>query len=360
MRFQQYLHDRLAYLVFPFINIILVLTVIFLAMLEQNVWIGWGNLFYLFLLTIVLLGIVIAVDYFRLRPFYRRLNHALDSKQMGMDAILQLSDPVSEEQQAFNHVINQNYQHYIAELDRYKRSQEQHLNFTNQWVHHMKTPVSVISLLIQQGRNQQLSKEAEGLLQEIDEENERFRHGLDMMLHLARINHFALDLRAEKVELIELVRSVINEERRLFIRHQLYPKLETTLEQVIVESDPKWLAFVIHQLELNAIKYSPKGEGAPIRFVIEKKGEGILLHVEDRGIGIPQSDLPRIFDPFFTGENGRKVKESTGMGLYLSKEICRQLGHGITVESQEGVGTTITIRFQVQTTYKDLQWSTSH
>ena len=52
-----------------------------------------------------------------------------------------------------------------------------------------------------------------------------------------------------------------------------------------------------------------------------------------------------MFNPFFTGENGRRYLESTGMGLYLSKDILNRLGHGIFVESTEGVGTTINIVF---------------
>ena len=62
----------------------------------------------------------------------------------------------------------------------------------------------------------------------------------------------------------------------------------------------------------------------------------VTLYVQDEGIGIPKSDLSRVTNPFFTGENGRKTGESTGMGLYLAKEICEKLGHELKIESEVG------------------------
>ena len=68
-----------------------------------------------------------------------------------------------------------------------------------------------------------------------------------------------------------------------------------------------------------------------------------MLEIRDEGIGIPQSDLPRVFDPYFTGENGRRFQESTGMGLFLVKQICDKLGHAFEIESKVDEGTTVRI-----------------
>ena len=65
--------------------------------------------------------------------------------------------------------------------------------------------------------------------------------------------------------------------------------------------------------------------------------------VEDNGVGIAPEDLPRIFDRGFTGCNGRMDKRSTGIGLYLCRQICRRLGHTITVDSEPGRGTRVTL-----------------
>ena len=71
----------------------------------------------------------------------------------------------------------------------------------------------------------------------------------------------------------------------------------------------------------------------------------VVLEIRDEGIGIPQSDLPRVFDPYFTGENGRRFQESTGMGLFLVKQICDKLGHAFEIESKVDEGTTVRIIF---------------
>jgi OmpR family two-component system sensor histidine kinase YxdK len=69
----------------------------------------------------------------------------------------------------------------------------------------------------------------------------------------------------------------------------------------------------------------------------------VTLRIRDQGIGIATEDLGRVFHPYFTGERGRQYHESTGMGLYLVREIAQKLGHQVELESQLGAGTTITL-----------------
>ena len=95
----------------------------------------------------------------------------------------------------------------------------------------------------------------------------------------------------------------------------------------------------------NAVKYTP--EGGTIHFTIRElpyEREGYALFqtvVEDTGIGIPAEDLPRIFEKGFTGYNGRENKKSTGIGLYLCKNIMDKLQWNITADSEVGRGTKI-------------------
>src|SRR5699024_5326525 len=121
--------------------------------------------------------------------------------------------------------------------------------------------------------------------------------------------------------------------RRYYIRNHLYPKIITEQAEVYVETDEKWLYFILTQIIHNAIKYSA-GHAKEIIIKIEEIDKQIKLNVEDHGIGIPEYDLKRIFDPFYTGHNGRLYRESTGVGLYVVKEIVTYLGHEIKVESE--------------------------
>ncbi|MGE7054549.1 ATP-binding protein, partial [Paenibacillus glucanolyticus] len=115
---------------------------------------------------------------------------------------------------------------------------------------------------------------------------------------------------------------------------------------LMVQTDAKWLRFIMLQLLSNAIKYSA-GTGFKVTIQARRSEDGrhVMLEITDRGMGIPKSDMNRVFDPFYTGENGRKLKESTGMGLYLVKEVVQKMNHRIELESEPGKGTTVRLIF---------------
>ena len=109
----------------------------------------------------------------------------------------------------------------------------------------------------------------------------------------------------------------------------------------MVYSYSKWLRFVLYQLLTNALKYSDAGSAIVVKAY--DTPSDIVLCVEDSGCGIAPEDLPRIFDLFFTGQNGRLRGESSGLGMYMVKQILDDLGHSIQVTSSPGKGS----RFQV-------------
>ena len=121
-----------------------------------------------------------------------------------------------------------------------------------------------------------------------------------------------------------------------------FPKLHVD-ENLIVYSDYKWFSFVIYQLLTNAIKYSDNGKSVFIKAYNEDKK--IILSIEDEGCGITKEDIPRIFELFFTGENGRLYGESSGLGLYMVKQILDYLGYSIKVEPDIKIGSKFKIIF---------------
>ena len=100
-------------------------------------------------------------------------------------------------------------------------------------------------------------------------------------------------------------------------------------------TDEKWLSFVLEQLLSNALKYTPSGG---VSVYMEAPA---TLCIADTGIGIAPEDLPRIFEPGYTGLNGRQDKRASGLGLYLCRRVCRNLGHGLTAQSEPGKGTVM-------------------
>ena len=341
MGFRQFLLDRLTYMIMFIVMLILTLLVIKLGMLETGVTLSTNNLIYIGLLTIVLLIIYLFIDYIRLKPFYAGLNNA--SKESELQSLLKIT-AVTKEQQAFKQLCEEAYQNYAEKLRMYEEQQEQNYYFTNRWTHQMKTPLSVIRLMLQE--EEEWTKEE--LIEQIDEESMKLHDGLQMMLSTIRLQKFELDFSIEKIELLPFIRAILHDKRKTFIRYHIFPKLEAVEKNIVIESDRKWLTFVLEQIIHNALKYSRgnKGKEAKYMTILVKTVENIVkLSIVDEGIGIKREDLPRVFDPFFTGENGRKLQESTGMGLYLAKRICDRLQHPIMVHSVENEGTTVEVHF---------------
>ena len=111
-----------------------------------------------------------------------------------------------------------------------------------------------------------------------------------------------------------------------------------------VYCDDKWLEFILNQIFLNAVKYK-KGEDCRISIHTVRENNRTTLFLEDNGIGIQDSEIGRIFDKGFTGTNGRHNRQSTGIGLYLCRKLCRKLGISIEAQSIEGEYTRILLHF---------------
>lgn len=175
-------------------------------------------------------------------------------------------------------------------------------------------------------------------------ETDKLEKGLEMVLYSARLETFEHDFQVQQVSLRKITEQAIRENKRLFIKNEVYPELH--VQSTVVESDEKWLIFIINQLITNAVKYSA-GKSRKVIISETRQSAQVELIVQDFGIGIAKTDVKRVFNPFFTGENGRLYRESTGMGLYLAKEVCEKLGHGIELESLQGEGTTVKLIFQM-------------
>ena len=149
-----------------------------------------------------------------------------------------------------------------------------------------------------------------------------------------------LELRPSPTDLIGLARSAVAEHQLTTDRHVLRVKSE--LGELVGQWDEGRLARVLDNLLGNAVKYSPRG-GA-IQVVISRNGDTAELSISDVGEGIPEADLPYVFDRFHRGRNVRGRIPGTGIGLAGVYAIV-QLHHGsITVNSCVGKGTTFTVR----------------
>jgi signal transduction histidine kinase len=341
-----FLRDRL---LFIFMALLIISLSISMLLLERERYPGLielGTVYYFVVLALFFLGVWLAVDYLRQRAYFKQLIDAIErSEELQATTIVQAT--ITKEQKLVAKMLEEQSRAYLNELGKYRRQQELHNHFVLQWVHHMKTPVSVIDLLAQEALQQSeaLQPEHKQLALSVQEETDRMTRGLEMMLYTARLEKFEIDLHVKQTALHELVRTVINAHKKLCIRHSIFPRIDGELT---VETDEKWMTFVLNQFVSNAIKYSKSKTGAKkLIFHLQAYGNGGgVLTVSDEGIGIAPHDLPRVFEPFFTGENGRTAGESTGMGLYLAKQVCNRLGHAMDIDSVLGESTTLTVAFQ--------------
>ncbi|MDA7025148.1 sensor histidine kinase [Bacillus sp. CLL-7-23] len=293
---------------------------------------GYQNMrpaLYAVFLGFFFLGGYLVYHYCTRRKFYQRLSQPIATLDESVQKIEQA--PISE---ALEQLLKSQYKHYRHELKALELGQKEQLTFMEQWVHQMKTPLSVIELTAQNLDEPESSS--------IREETERIKTGLYTILYMARLRVIEEDFQVKAVNLTDMIHEVNQHNKRFYIRNKVYPKLE--LQDIFVESDEKWLFFMLSQLINNAVKYSSGKSQSIIISTYEKNAEAVL-EVTDFGIGIPAQDQKRVFAPFFTGENGRQHRESTGMGLYVTKTAADYLGHRLELESEEGKGTTIRMIF---------------
>lgn len=289
------------------------------------------NVYYFIFLSSFLLGVFLLYRYFSNKRLYDMLTKMPSKFEDTLSSAG--TTPISV---GVNKLLRAQYNLYQEQIQMYKRKQAEHLTFINQWVHQMKTPISVIHLILQEN-------EGEPYVENIRQELERISRGLNMALNMARLTNFEHDFAVETVLLHSIAIEVVNEQKRYFIRKKVYPEVRID-SNMTVKSDKKWLKFIVEQLLVNAIKYT-EGENKKVIVSAYDSEKGKVLEVKDRGVGIPKQDIRRVFEPFYTGENGRKFGESTGMGLYLVSEVCKKLGHQIEIESKPGEGTSVRIIF---------------
>jgi OmpR family two-component system sensor histidine kinase YxdK len=284
-------------------------------------------------LSLSLLSVYLAFRYFSHRALYARLSNPLASLKEFVHK--RESAPLPS---ALDQLMDTQYRHYQNQLKSWERKQQEHITFMNQWVHQMKTPVSVIELITQD--------EDDSRLVSISEEMDQLKRGLEMVLYIARLETLEQDFVVEAAALRDIVSEVIHDNKRFFIRSYVYPHNRVG-PGITVRTDIKWLRFCLQQIVSNAIKYSA-GSRKQVSVSAFVQEQAIILEIRDEGIGIPRTDVPRVFTRFFTGENGRAYKESTGMGLYLVKEVLTRLNHQVELESEVGKGTIVRIVFTNQ------------
>lgn len=223
----------------------------------------------------------------------------------------------------------------LEQIEAVRRERKEYKEYIEQWVHEIKTPITAMKLFCENHRSE-LTRELLPLLEKTDRCTEQ-------ALYYARSEQAQKDYRIKEINPFEAVHQSIADNKYLLMQNDV--RIQVDEEKCTVYSDEKWLRFLLNQLIANAVKY--RTQKPILHIYTECEGNVVNLYVADNGIGIAASDLPRIFEKGFTGQNGRMAgQNSTGIGLYLCKRLCDKLGIGISALSGED-GTTMRLSFHI-------------
>lgn len=239
-------------------------------------------------------------------------------------------------------LIEKDYHELIKEIDKSRleiineknKSYSDMVDYYTIWAHQIKTPIAAMRLILQSEKSE--------INDELLEQLFKTEQYVEMVLQYLRLESLNSDLLLKKYSLDNIVKQAVRKYSRSFIRKKI--KLNYNDLNCNVITDEKWLVFVVEQILSNSLKYTNSGE------ISVYMDENLLetLVIEDTGIGIEQEDIPRVFEKGFTGYNGRTDKKSTGIGLYLCRQILNKLSHTVDIESEVGKGTKVKINLHAE------------
>lgn len=318
-----------------------VLLTILVMWLTPNYVLDWGTVGYLVLMEAVLLVIFLTIHFLSKRRFWQKLS-------VQDENLLQnyVTSAHFAEEEFYQSVINRAIFEHQEMLQQIIGSQEEQKDYIDSWVHEIKVPLAASQLLL---RSVEFDIPDDKYIL-LENELNKIDNYVEQVLYVARLDSFSKDYLIQEESLKAIIQPVLKSQANYFIQKNIHLSIEGEDQQVL--TDAKWIGFIFRQLLSNALKYTPDNGSITIR--LSRAKQGSLLEVIDTGIGIPKEDLRRIFDKGFTGSNGRKMDtHSTGLGLYLAKNLAKQLGVSLTAESEINEGAQLSLFFPFLSFYEE-------
>lgn len=283
-----------------------------------------GAVLYPLALCLLVALIFVIRDFNNIRKTHKDLKKIKKLTVYGMEFLPEAKNEIEKDYgDVANILFEENKQIRLKMEERYNEM----IDYYTMWAHQIKTPIAAMRLNLQ--------NEDSDFSRRLTEDLQRIEQYVEMVLCYLRLDSNSSDYVIREYDIDSIVRQGIKKFASQFIRKKI--KLDYRPSDLKVVTDEKWLLFVIEQVLSNSLKYTNQGS---ISVYVNENSE---LCIQDTGIGIAPEDLPRIFEKGYTGYNGRSDKKASGIGLYLCKRICKNLGHEITASSVLGKGTTIKI-----------------
>ena len=328
MKLVSYIKDKVISIVIYLLMVVLISLILKVFNLDKSV------LIVIFLILIINGVMIILVNYFRKRSYYNNILgmlDKLDKKYLVLETVL---EPTTYEEEIVNNILYDINKSMIENINIQKRSINEFKDYIEMWIHEVKLPIA--SMVLKCHNHKEVnSNELLSIIRRLDND-------IDQILYYMRSEITEKDFIISEVSLKDIVRSVSLKNKDDLLENKI--ELEVNIDNECVYTDKKWMEFILNQIISNSIKYK-KEKDSFIKITSNVSEDKVNLIVYDNGIGISKGDIKRVFDKSFTGKNGRDKIKSTGMGLYIVKNLCSKLGHNIYIESALDEYTKVIIEF---------------
>ena len=329
MKFNSFLKDRLYSIVTALFCYFIILLVLLAYKSDKAIVIA---------ITIILLVtyiLLLLTDFFRKQKFYTDLLTNIDNLDKAYLVLETLNRPEFYEGELLCQAL---YEIDKSMNENVRIEKEQLLDnkeYIEMWIHEVKRPLASLVLTLNNQKNI-LDRKTKNILKRLEDY-------VDQVLYYVRSENAEKDYFIKEVDLSKVIKNVGIKNMDDLLDNKVEFIVDKTNYKVFTDS--KWLEFILNQIINNSIKYKRNIDNSYIKIYVKDNLDTTVLIIEDNGIGIKSSDIRQVFDKTFTGTNGREKTTSTGMGLYIAKNLCKKLGHKIEIESKENEYTRVFITF---------------
>ena len=299
-----------------------------------------GNFLKIYIPIVVLLSYFIGIlyEFIKKKLYYNYLNNIMQELNEKYLITSIIKTPNFLEGRILKDILEDIDKSMKENVNSYKYLMEDYKEYIELWIHEIKTPIATSKMIIENNKNE--------ITKSIDEELDEIENYTEQALFYARSNTLEKDYYIRKCKLIDIVNESIKKNKNILIQQ----KVEINLHDLdlVVNTDSKWIVFIMNQIIQNSIKYRKKDDDLELEIYCEKGKENRTLIIKDNGIGIKKEEISKVFEKGFTGYNGRLLgKKSTGIGLYLCNKLCDKLGIKIDLKSKENKGTEVKLIFPI-------------
>ncbi len=325
MKLKKHIKDKITEILITLFLYIIILLLLIAFKTKTELILALTLIYLLTILSFIL------IPYFRKKTFYNKLEKNIKELDKAYLVLETIKEPTFYEGKIITNLLYE-----------INKSMIENVNTFEIWIHEIKIPLSSLTLKAHNQKNE-FSKNTINQIKKIDDY-------LEQILYYIRSENANKDYYINKINLKKIINNVALKNQTYLLEHNINLIVENI--NLEIYTDAKWLEFVLNQIINNSIKYKDNKKESYIKVFGKEEKNTITLMIEDNGIGIPSTDIQKVFEKTFTGKNGRENSYSTGMGLYIVKNLINKLGHKIEITSEENKFTKVTITFSKNEFYE--------